>query len=170
MIIQGLTLPALPSIRALLIVTALVGLVSTCYAEDVQELSLSGEQLKQYRNSYKMPEVLRLRKFLNTYADSREKIDPNEEKAAESLDSKNIDKKIIRGKFIVYWVEGFLGGGKEITIVSQEHPEIILSFWIYKVTDKIYQVRDLVDRPDDRDLKSFKKRYFKYLNDKDLAM
>jgi hypothetical protein len=159
------------NIRSLLLIAiTFAGLLSTCYAEDVKELVLTGEQLRQYSNSYKLPEVLHLREFLNTYADSRNKVDPNEEEAARDLDLKKIDKKIIKAKFIVYWIEGFLGGGKVVTIVSQEHPEIILSFWVYKVTDGIYQVRLLLDRPDKRDLESFKKIYFKYLNDKNLAM
>jgi hypothetical protein len=117
-----------------------------------------------------MPEVRRLRKFLNTYADSRDKVDRNEEEAAKGLDGKNIDKSILKGKFVVYWVDGFLGGGKSITIVSQEHPEIMLVFWVYKVTDSVCQVRALIDKPEVTDLESLKKRYFRYLHDKRLAM
>ena len=155
---------------SLLIAIVLVGSFSTCYAEDVKELILTPEQMKQYANAYKMPEVLHLRQFLNTYANSRDKVDSSEEEAARELDAKHIKKEIIRARFVVYWIEGFLGGGKVITIVSQEHPEIILDFWVYKVTDWDYQVRRLLDKPDERDLEAFKKRFRRFLNDKNLAM
>lgn len=149
---------------------ALACLSSLCYAGDVKELTLTPEQLKEYRKSYSMPEVRHLRRFLDTYADSRDKIDPNEERAARDLDERNMDKRIIKGKFVVYWIGGFLGGGKSITIVSQEHPEVMLVFWVYKVTNKVYQVRALIDKPDIKDLESFKKKYFKFLHNKHLAM
>jgi len=154
----------------LLVMGAFSGRPSLSLAQEVRELILNPEQLKQYRNSYRMPEVRRLRKFLNTYAESRDKVDAAEEQAALDLDAKNIDKRILKGKFVVYWVGGFLGGGKSITIVSQEHPEIMLVFWVYKVTSRIYQVRALIDKPDVADLESFKKKYFRYLHDKQLAM
>ena len=81
-----------------------------------------------------------------------------------------MDKRIIKGKFVVYWIGGFLGGGKSITIVSQEHPEVMLVFWVYKVTNKVYQVRAVIYKPDIKDLESFKKKYFKFLHNKHLAM
>jgi hypothetical protein len=148
----------------------IAGLSSICSAEEVKELILTGEQLKQYSNSYKLPEVLHLREFLNTYVDSRGGVDPNEEEAAHDLDIRKIDKNILKAKFIVYWIKGFLGGGKVITIISQKHPEVILDFWVYKVTDKEYHVRRLLDKTDTRDLESFKKIYFRFLNDEKLAM
>lgn len=148
----------------------IAGLSSICFAEEVKELILTGEQLKQYSNSYKLPEVLHLREFLNTYVASRGGVDPNEEEAAHDLDIRKIDKNILKAKFIVYWIKGFLGGGKVITIISQKHPEVILDFWVYKVTDKEYQVRRLLEKTDTRDLESFKKIYFRFLNDEKLAM
>lgn len=154
----------------LLILIMIAGLYSTCSAEEVKELALTGEQLKQYSNSYKLPEVLHLREFLNTYVDSRDRVNQSEEKAAQDLDLRKIDKNILKAKFIVYWIGGFLGGGKVITIVSQKRPEVILDFWVYKVTDKEYQVRGLLNKADTRDLESFKKIYFRYLNDEKLAM
>jgi hypothetical protein len=157
-------------IRLLLIFVVIAGLSSMCFAEEVKELILTGEQLKQYSNSYKLPEVLHLREFLNTYVDSRNAVDSNEEAAAHDLDIRKIDKNILKAKFIVYWIKGFLGGGKVITIISQKHPEIILDFWVYKVTDKEYQVRRLLEKKDTRDLESFKKIYFRFLNDEKLAM
>jgi len=153
-----------------LLVIMVLALSATCYADDIEELKLTGEQLRRYTDSYKLPEVLHLRKFLNTYADSRDRVDPNEDWAARDLDSRKIDKKILKDRFIVYWIQGAVGGGKVITIVSQKHPEIILDFWIYKVTEKIYQVRRLLDKQDERDLKIFKIQFRRYLNDENLSM
>lgn len=154
----------------LLTMVLLSGLASMAHSEDAKELILTPEQLKEYANSYKLPEVLHLRQFLNTYADSRNKVDGGEEAAAKRLDKRTIDRKILKGRFIVYWIDGALGGGKIITIVSQKHPEVMLSFWVYNVTDKTCRVNDLLDKRDDRDLESFKRVFRRFLADEQLSM
>ncbi|MFZ6653973.1 hypothetical protein [Undibacterium sp. TJN19] len=135
-----------------------------------KELVLNKQQLEGYSKSYKTPEVACLRKFLNTYADARKKISPAEEKAAAVLDGMKIDKTVLKGKFMVYQYANIIGGGKGVSIVSQDHPEVILDFWVYKIDDKACEVRDLLVQPDNRNIENFKIMYRNYLHHKTLFM
>lgn len=140
------------------------------HAQAPKELLLNKEQLAKYGQSYKTGEVIYLRKFLNTYASHRDEVSPVDERAAKVLDSLALDKKILKGKFMVYQYSNIVGGGKGVSIVSQDHPEVILDFWVYKIEDGAYEVRDLLIQDDKRDLDSFKITYRNYLHHKTLAM
>lgn len=140
------------------------------HAQAPKELVLNKEQLAKYGQSYKTGEVIYLRKFLNTYASHRDEVSPVDERAAKVLDSLALDKKILKGKFMVYQYSNIIGGGKGVAIVSQDHPEVILDFWVYKIEDGAYEVRDLLIQDDKRDLDSFKITYRNYLHHKTLAM
>ncbi|MFZ2998765.1 MAG: hypothetical protein WA071_00315 [Undibacterium umbellatum] len=140
------------------------------HAQAPKELLLNKEQLAKYGQSYKTAEVIYLRKFLNTYASHREAVSPVDEGAAKVLDSLALDNKILKGKFMVYQYSNIIGGGKGVSIVSQDHPEVILDFWVYKIEDGAYEVRDLLIQDDKRDIDSFKITYRNYLHHKTLAM
>jgi len=156
--------------KFLLLSLFLLPLTSHAQAEPPKELVLNKEQLVKYGKSYKTAEVIYLRKFLNTYASHREAVPPVDEGAAKVLDSLALDKKILKGKFMVYQYSNIIGGGKGVSIVSQDHPEVILDFWVYKIEDGAYEVRDLLIQDDKRDLDSFKITYRNYLHHKTLAM
>lgn len=139
-------------------------------AQTPKELVLNKEQLSKYGKSYQTAEVKHLRKFLNTYADKRDEVPAADERAAQVLDGLKIDKKILKGKFMVYQYSNLIGGGKGVSIVSQDHPEVILDFWVYKIDGNEYEVRDLLIQDDDRKLDDFKIVYRNYLHHKSLYM
>ncbi|MBC3917673.1 hypothetical protein H8L32_09330 [Undibacterium sp. CY18W] len=139
-------------------------------AQEVKELNLNKDQLAGYSKSYKTAEVIHLRKFLNRYVNTRTEIAAEEENAAKILDGLKIDKNILKGKFMVYQYSNLVGGGKGVSIVSQDHPEVILDFWVYKIDDKNCEVRDLLIQADNRNLDSFKIVYRSYLHHKTLYM
>lgn len=139
-------------------------------AKAPKELVLNKQQLDGYSKAYKTPEVACLRKFLNTYADTRKNVNPAEEKTAVVLDGMKIDKKTLKGKFMVYQYANIIGGGKGVSIVSQDHPEVILDFWVYKIDDKTCEVRDLLVQADNRNIDNFKIMYRNYLHHKTLFM
>jgi len=140
------------------------------HAQAPKELVLNKEQLANYGQSYKTAEVKHLRQFLNTFADHRQDVSPTEERAAAALDALKIDKKILKGKFMVYLYSNFVGGGKGVSIISQDHPEVKLDFWVYKIEDQQCEVRDLVEQEDKRDIDAFKIMYRNYLHHKTLYM
>ncbi len=138
--------------------------------KEPKELVLNAQQLAKYSQSYKTPEVIHLRKFINTYVNARDKVEPGEEKAAQVLDGMKLDPATLKGKFIVYQYANIIGGGKGVSIVSQEHPEVILDFWVYKTDAQHCEVRDLLIQDDNRNIEQFKTVYKKFLNNKTLAM
>ncbi|MFZ6875734.1 hypothetical protein ACO0LF_27010 [Undibacterium sp. Di27W] len=140
------------------------------HAQAPKELLLNKEQLAKYALSYKTDEVKHLRRFLNTYANKRDDVSPVDERAAKVLDTLKIDKKILKSKFMVYQYSGIIGGGKGVSIVSQDHPEVILDFWVYKTEGNACEVRDLLLQEDKRDLDEFQIVYRNYLHHKTLAM
>lgn len=154
----------------LLLSLFLLPLASQAQTEPQKELVLNTEQLAKYGQSYKTVEIKHLRQFLNTYADHRQNVSPAEERTASVLDELKIDKKILKGKFMVYLYSNFLGGGKGVSIVSQDHPEIKLDFWVYKIEGNECEVRDLLIQADKRDIAAFKIVYRNYLHHKTLYM
>lgn len=154
----------------LLLSLFLLPLASQAQTEAPKELVLNQEQLAKYGQTYKTAEVKHLRQFLNTYADHRQDVSPSEERAASVLDELKIDKKILKGKFLVYLFSNFLGGGKGVSIVSQDHPEVKLDFWVYKIEDNECEVRDLLVQQDKRDIEAFKIVYRNYLHHRTLYM
>ncbi|MCH8617502.1 hypothetical protein [Undibacterium sp. TS12] len=139
-------------------------------AQETKELVLNAQQLAKYGKSYKAPEVIHLRKFLDTYVNARDKIEPGEENAAKVLDGMKLDPAILKARFIVYQYANIIGGGKGVSIVSQEHPEVILDFWVYKTDGQNCEVRDLLIQDDNRNIEQFKTVYRQFLNNKTLAM
>ncbi|MFZ6756737.1 hypothetical protein ACO0K9_05910 [Undibacterium sp. Ji50W] len=71
---------------------------------------------------------------------------------------------------MAYQYSNFVGGGKCVSIVSQDHPEVILDFWVYKIDDKNCEVRDLLIQDDNRNLDHSKIAYRYYLRHKTLFM
>jgi hypothetical protein len=135
------------------------------------EISLTPEQLKEYEKTYSDPFVIRIRRFLDGYTSSPQKIDEAEKIAASSLDSIKIDKKLLKTKFIVYWFTGALGGGRTITVIFQKSPNVILDFWVYQTSDGIYQVREVSESKfDNNEKKQIKKIYRRFLKDPKRAL
>lgn len=135
------------------------------------EITLTPEQLKEYEETYSDPCVIRIRRFLDEYTTSPRKIEGAEKIAASSLASIKIDKALLKGKFIVYWVTGALGGGQTITIISQKSPDVMLDFWVYQIADGTCQVRDVSGSKFSNDAKDkIKKMYRPFLEDPKRAL
>jgi hypothetical protein len=134
--------------------------------------SLSGpEQLKKYEKTYSDPCVISIRRFLNDYTSSPRKIEGDEKIAATSLESLKIDKALLRGKFVVYWVTGALGGGQTITIIFQKSPDVMLDFWVYQIADGACQVRDVSESKfNNAEKEKIKKMYRPFLEDPKRAL
>ena len=154
--------------KILLLPVLLLSLVS--HAQVPKELVLNKEQLVKYGKSYQTIEVKHLRRFLNTYANNRNDVSALDERAAKILDGLAINKEILKERFMVYQFSSLIGGGKGVSIVSQDHPEVILDFWVYKIEANECEVRDLLIQDDERKLDDFKIVYRNYLHHKVLYM
>jgi hypothetical protein len=72
--------------------------------------------------------VRALRRFINDYR--RGKV------VADTTRFEWIDKKELRGKFVILWVEPFLGGGLFLQIAFVDHPMDVYSAWVYSYVDE----------------------------------
>lgn len=72
--------------------------------------------------------VRALRRFVNDYR--RGKV------VADTTRFEWIDKKELRGKFVILWVEPFLGGGLFLQIAFVDHPMDVYSAWVYSYVDE----------------------------------
>lgn len=76
--------------------------------------------------------VRALRRFVNDYR--RGKV------VADTTRFEWIDKKELRGKFVILWVEPFLGGGLFLQIAFVDHPMDVYSAWVYSYVDEDREV------------------------------
>lgn len=72
--------------------------------------------------------VRALRRFINDYR--RGKV------VADTTRFEWIDKNELRGKFVILWVEPFLGGGLFLQIAFVDHPMDVYSAWVYSYVDE----------------------------------
>ncbi len=114
------------------------------YAQEAnsEEIHLTPAQIQRYEASLRDPRVVRLRKFFDTYAKGRT-TDIEEKLASSSLASLKIDRKILLSKFVVFDIQGAMGGGNTIRIIFQENPDVILDVWTYTMENGSARVRDL---------------------------
>jgi hypothetical protein len=109
-------------------------MVDTAYADDEDEdetcRSLNDIRFENFKgkdwvdNDY----VRALRRFINEYR--RGKV------VADTTRIEWIDKKELRGKFVILWVEPFLGGGLFLQIAFVDHPMDVYSAWVYSYVDE----------------------------------
>jgi len=107
--------------------------------EEVKELVMTPEQMRDYASCYKNPYVLHIRKVINNYL--AKKLEGNDN--YEVLEG--VDLEYLKNKFVVAAIEGALMGGKEISLISQKKPDKIFTAWVYKAGG-VYELRTSLKR------------------------
>jgi len=112
--------------------------------DEAEELTLSGDELKQYYAVYKDPFVLHIRKVMDGYLAGKEMpdltIDKNDLDGAPS-GLAAFDKEYYQSKFAVLAIDDALYGGKDVLIIFQDKPDKIFTAWVYKLADGEYDFR-----------------------------
>lgn len=140
-------------------------------AKSSEAVIFTPEQIQEYKLVYKSPFVIKIREFLNNYAEFPSKLQSNENIAKTALDKLKINKPILKTKFIVYKIEGAWGGGKIITIGFQKYPNLFLDIWVYSKNEETYQVKDILESQIDTNKKeAIKKQYRQFLDNPKLAL
>lgn len=88
---------------------------------------LTAEQLARYKAGLSDPHVVAIRRFLDYCQKDAEK--GTVEGDCALLEPFAEDE--LSGRFIVYWVQNHIGGGRQIAILFQQHPHRIINTWVY---------------------------------------
>jgi hypothetical protein len=132
--------------------------------EEVKEMVLTPDQMKQYAAAYKDPYILYIRKAINNYL--ARKLEGNDN--YEALEK--VDPVYLKNRFIVLSIEDSLMGGREILLISQKKPDKIFYAWVYKAGDT-YELRSFDAKElSDEEIKNIRIMYRRFLQDKDLAL
>jgi len=140
--------------------------------DSAEEITLSGEELKQYYASYKDPFALHIRKALNGYLAGTNEGMESPDFAIEKGDLNGtpyglaaFDKEYYQSKFVVLAIDDALYGGKDVLIIFQDKPDKIFTAWVYKLSDGEYDFRGFRENSEatkkiDLSLKTFGKYIF----------
>lgn len=133
--------------------------------EEVKELVMTPEQMRDYASCYKDPYVLHIRKVINNYL--TKKLEGNDN--YEALEG--VDLEYLKNKFVVAAVEGALMGGRQIVLISQAKPDKMFYVWVYYKGGDTYELRafDIVELSDE-EIKDIRIMYRRFLQDKNLAL
>jgi hypothetical protein len=109
-------------------------------------LVLTGAKLKEYHSLYQDPFVLQVRRSLDRYLRGEFRglewapvVKGILGDGTDGLGS--FDKSYYKSKFIVIQTEGFLGGGKTVSIVFIDRPDRMFDVWIYRLASGSYEMR-----------------------------
>lgn len=100
---------------------------------------LTNKQIAQYKAGLSDPYVVAIRTFLNNCL----KKAPAQNVRGDCTLLKPFKKSDLGGKFIVYWVQGHLGGGIQIAILFQDHPNQIITVWLSAPDQKTFLIRQV---------------------------
>ena len=133
--------------------------------EEVKELVMTPEEMRDYAACYKDPYVLHIRKVISNYLAG--KLEGNDN--YEAL--KGVDLEYLKNKFVVAAIEGALMGGREIMLISQAKPDKMFYVWVYYKGGDTYELRafDVVELSDE-EIKNIRIMYRQFLQDKNLAL
>ena len=120
-------------------------------------LTFTPEEFEDYYQVYRNPYVIHIRKVLNSYLEGKiegisspnvvVKTDIDKDGFMTGLDS--FSKDYYKSKFVVFSINDFLGGGKEIQIIFQDKPDRLFSAWVYKLVGdtEIYDLKGFWQNP-----------------------
>lgn len=108
---------------------------------------LTKEQLNLYYQIYDKPYI----KYIRTALDEYLKGDPNNVISAEAKTKKtdadfiygldSFDSSYYKSKFVVYWNEDYVSGGKVSTIIFQDKPDKFFTAWTYETAKDTFILR-----------------------------
>lgn len=101
-------------------------------AADTDPAQFTEEQLAKYKLGLSDPFVVAIRTFLNTCQTDG----PTRNVQGDCKLLNQFRKEEINGKFIVYWVQNHIAGGRQIAILFQENPNQIINTWVYAPKDQ----------------------------------
>jgi hypothetical protein len=121
----------------------------------VVPIVFTSEQLAEYTTkTMKNPFVLHVRKVLNGYLSGKNTGMENPELVIESrkFDDRNaglsaFDKSYYKSKFIIFLIDDVIAGGKDISIIFQDKPDMVFTAWVYKLAGGGYDFRAIRDNP-----------------------
>ena len=144
----------------------------------IEAVTPSDAELKQYYASYKDPFVLQIRKALNGYLagtnegmESPDIVIKKDDLNGSPSGLASFDKEYYKSKFVVLAIDDALFGGKDISIIFQDKPDIIFTAWVYKFSDVHYDLRGFWE--DDKATENIDlalKTFGKYIFDKEHSL
>jgi hypothetical protein len=156
-----------PSCLAFFVLLVSFGFVAKA-EEKVKDLQLNQEEKTEYLKSLRLPQVIVLREALDAYL-SGKKSSSLDDFAAKDLggDFKTgleaFPKKYYSKKFCLLGQDNNKMGGVILHVIPQESPDLILDFWMVKLTDSEQWIlrsvwENFVSRDDKEKFQSIKER------------
>lgn len=106
------------------------------------------KDIQSYYDAYEDPFVIHLRKALNGYLDGSNYGMSEPKLVVESGESDNyleglssFSKSYYQSKFIVYYLDDSIAGGKDIQIIFQDKPDKLFRAWVYRLSSGKYDLR-----------------------------
>ena len=105
---------------------------------------ISRDDLESYHQVYKEGSVLALREILDYFIAGK----INEEMPDFVRASLESYRDYLGGPAVVVWYSDSIAGGKVVTCLFREQPEILLCFWLYRLSGGQYDLRGVWEKTD----------------------